>query len=529
VACTSPAARRFAVTRTDKPRRDSGLSTETAADVRIVAKGGAIQIIGQITQRSLSFLFTLVIEAFFQVGGFGLYRFVTQVLAIGGQLGLAGFNYASMRFIARARALDDPSGVRSAARVGLLGSAVASAVVLAVLLAGAGIIAQPFTSSPGDAGELAFLLRVGAPYVPLFAFMQVLRYSTQAYKTMIPSVVVGNIIQPAMRFILGVALLVAGFGITGAVTTLSISMGIGVLAAAYYLRRMLSPAERGAERQPMLGPMVKFALPQAGTSLLSLQALGLGVIVLKLFESNVQVGLFGIALALQGPGSVFLSGIVNIWAPVVSDLYERGEIERLGFLYKTITRWVATFSFPIFAALVLFPELFVAIFGSDAAEAAPLVAILAAGSFLYTGTGPSGYVISMTGRPGVNFVNSIVGVGSYIALGFWLVPRYGALGMAIGDAVVTGSVNVVRVIEAKVLVGVQPYGRSFLKPVSATAAAAAVAVLWRAVFGDAVIISVGGLAVAAVVYLGVLLLMGVDPEERHIWETIKTRMLRRRP
>lgn len=507
----------------DDPLGDQGLTRQAAADVRTVAKGGAVQIVGQLSQRSFSFLFSLVAFRVLGKGGYGLYRQAAQTLSIAGVLGLAGFNYAAMRGIARARAAGDHGGVRGSARVGLSGAGIASAIVLAALL----VLADPLASW-FEEPRLARLFRIGAAYVPLFALMQVLRYCTQAYKTMVPSVTVGNLIQPAARFVLGAGVLLAGFSVTGAVTTLVVATGIGAAAGAYYLQRMLTAEERAAVPRAETGAMVRFALPQAGASLLSVQSLGLGIIILGLASGNAEVGLFGIALQLQGPGTVFLGGIVNIWAPVVSDLHERGEIARLGSLYQTINRWIATFSFPVFAALMLEPDLFAAIFGRQAEGAAPVIAILAAGNVFYTGTGPTGYVISMTGRPGVNFVNSIAGVGLYFGLGLWIVPEHGAVGMAVVDAIVTALLNAVRVVEAWVLVGVQPFGRSFAKPVAATLVGAAVLFAWRAVPGDPIPLEIAGVVLAACAYLAVLRALGLDPEERHVWDRIRTRALRGR-
>jgi O-antigen/teichoic acid export membrane protein len=275
--------------------------------------------------------------------------------------------------------------------------------------------------------------------------------------------------------------------------------------------------------------MVRFALPQAGASLLGVQTLGLGVIILGVLSTNVQVGLFGVALSLQGPGTVFLGGIVNIWAPVVSDLHERGEIRRLGALYQTINRWIATFSFPVFVALILEGDLFVRLFaGPEGRGAADIVAVLAIGNFFYTGTGPTGYVLSMTGRPGVNFVNSIVAAALYVALGAWLVPRHGALGMAVVDAIVTALVNSARVVEARLLVGVQPFGRTFAKPILASLAGAVVLLAWRVVPWEGTPAEIVGLALGAAVYLATLGVLGVDAEERMVLERIRRRGLRRR-
>jgi O-antigen/teichoic acid export membrane protein len=510
------------------PVKQQRLSAEAADDIRVVAKGGAIQIVGQITQRSIAFFFTVVATNILGVAGYGLYRKVQQVLAVVAQIGMAGFNYSAMRFIARARARGDASAVRGAARTGLAATTLVSVVVTIAMVAFAGPLADSFSSAGADPGDLERLLRIGAPYIPAFALLQVLRYCTQAYKTMVPSVVAGNIIQPVIRFLLGVALLVAGFGVTGAVNSLTISMAVSAGVAGYLFVRMMTPAEKAASPRYEVGAMTRFALAQGGASLLGVQSLGLGILVLSAVSGNRDVGLFAVGLSLQGPGGVFLSGIVNIWAPVVSDLYEKGEIARLDALYKTITRWVVTFALPIYAALILEADLFVKFFGEGAADAAPIVAILALGNIFYSGTGPTGYVISMSGRPGINFINSLVAVVLYASLGAMIVPEHGAVGMAWVDAGVTALINGARVVQAKMLVGVQPFGRSILKPVVATVVGAAVLLAWRLVPGESIVVQVTGIAVASAVYLVVLKLLGIDPEEKYVWDRIRARATRLR-
>jgi O-antigen/teichoic acid export membrane protein len=258
--------------------------------------------------------------------------------------------------------------------------------------------------------------------------------------------------------------------------------------------------------------------------LLGVQTLGLGILVLGLASTDRQVALFGIALSLQGPGNVFLGGMMNIWAPVVSDLHERGEIDRLGSLYQTINRWIVTFSYPVFAALMIEPDLFVRLFaGSEGRGAESVVVILAVGNIFYTGTGPTGFVISMTGRPGVNFANSIAAVAAYAVVGALVVPDHGAVGMAFVNVAITALVNTARVIEAKVLVGVQPFGRTFYKPVMATIAGAAVLLPWSRFADDTVWLEVAGLVIAAAVFIAVLRRLGLDAEERHVWERVRAR------
>ncbi len=507
---------------------EKGLSTEAAADIKVIATGGSIQLAGQVAQRLLSFAFGAIFTRILGASAYGLYRQISQILANASQLGLAGFNYAAMRFITSARARGDHGAVKGTLRVSLLGSGLGSILVFLALLLLAEPVGALFGENAAQDVEFATLLRIGAAYVPLFALLQVLRYSTQAYKTMVPSVTAGNIVQPVVRFVLGVALILAGFEVAGAVVSLTFSMAVAAGVAAWFLRRMLTEEERAAAPRAETGPLVRFALPQAGASLLGIQTLGLGILLLGIISTNRAAGLFAIALSLQGPGNVFLGGIVNIWAPVVSDLHEKGEIERLDSLYKTINRWIATFSFPVFAALILEPDVFVDLFAGDkGAGAAPVVVLLAIGNIFYTGTGPTGYVISMTGRPGVNFVNSVISVALYIGLGFLVVPDHGVVGMAAVDLGVTAFINIARVVEAKLLVGVQPFGRNFFKPVAATLVAAAVLFASRVVTREDTLLEVVAIGVAGTVYIVALKLLGLDAEEQLVWKRIRKRAFKR--
>ncbi|MFP5351511.1 MAG: oligosaccharide flippase family protein [Actinomycetota bacterium] len=511
-----------------QPPEEKRLSTEAAGDLKVVAKGGAVQLAGQVTQRLLSFGFGMMFVRIWNPALYGLYRQIAQLLTNFSQLGLAGFNYAAMRFITRARARGDHAAVKGTIKVALIGSTLASLTVFALLLAFPEVVAGWFAEEGAQETEFARLIRIGAAYVPLFALLQVLRYCTQGYKTMVPSVTAGNIVQPVGRFVLGAALLLAGFSVAGALVSLLVSVAIAAVVAAWFLKRLLTAEERAAKGAAEPGPIIRFALPQAGASMLGIQTLGLGILLLGAMSTDRAAGLFAIALSLQGPGNVFLGGIVNIWAPVVSDLHEKGEIDRLDSLYKTINRWIATFSFPVFAALILEPDVFVDLFsGGKADGAVPIVMLLAIGNIFYTGTGPTGYVISMTGHPGVNFINSAISVAMYIALGFLVVPTHGVVGMAAVDLGVTAFINILRVIQAKRIVGVQPFGKTFIKPVIATIVGAGVLVASRLVTNDNTWLEVGAIAVAAVAYVMTLKLLGLDEEEALVWRRIKKRAFKR--
>ncbi len=493
--------------------------------VRNVARGGLVQLAGQASFRLLGFVFIAFAFRVLGPAAFGVYRQITQILQIAGQLASGGFQFAALRSIARARAIPDPGAVRGAARAGLGGAVIISSVVCVAILLFAESLGRLFADTPAQVQDTARLLRLGALSVPFVAATQVLTFATMASGSMKPSVLVNDVIQPGALFFIGAALLLLDVGVAGLIISVTLSTSIALVVAARYWSRQLSPAERTAPPTAEVGPLVRFALPQAGVKLLNMRSVAPGILILGMTRSDAEVGLFALAVSLQGIALLFSQSVLNVWTATVADLHGRGETAQLRSLYQTINRWSATYSFPILAALIVQPETFVFFFGGDLILAAAILpALLGVGTIFWVGTGPGATVVSMTGWPGVNLANSIGAMGLYIGAAALVVPTRGVIAMAIIDAAVTALINICRVVQARVLVGIQPFGISFLKPVAATLCATAVLLTWKLVPQQGVATGMLGLVAAAACYVLVLWKLGIDPEERHVYESIRARI-----
>ena len=500
-----------------------------ADDVRLVAKGGTLQAFGLVCTKGLGFLFASMAVRILGPDGYGLYRQTSQLLTIAATLSLFGLHLGAMRFITQALASESRGALRGTARLALWSAGTGAVLIALAILVGADVLAGAFVESSEGRSDFATLLRVGAAYVPFFVLTQVFVYSTLGYKDVLPAVLVSNIIQPLIRFAAGAFALLAGFAVMGAVTTLVMSTGIAAVAGAVFYMRRIPPDQPGAKPNVTLGQLVRFSLPEGGAELLAIQSIGLGILILGLRSSDTQVGLFVVAIALQVPGLIFQNTIQTIWPPMVGHLYENRETARLQSLFQTVTRWLATLSFPFLGLIIVEPDVFARLFGGgQVADAAPAAAILAVGNLFFAGTGPGHQVLTMIGRPGINFANSVGAFALYAVLGYLIAPEHGATGMAVVDAGVTILINVARVIEGKVLAGVQPFGRSFVKPLVSTALAVGVFLLWKLALPGGFIWVAGGVALYGVVFLGALWLFGIDPEERAVWSMIRGKVARAR-
>jgi hypothetical protein len=120
-------------------------------------------------------------------------------------------------------------------------------------------------------------------------------------------------------------------------------------------------------------------------------------------------------------------------------------------------------------------------------------------------------------------------VSLFILLGVLIVPDHGLIGIAWVSAIVTFLGNVARLIHVRVLIGIQPFGPTFFKPVVATLVAAVP--LAAAKLVDSFAVDVASLGAAAVLFLLALRLLGLDPQETHVFEQLRDRLkaLRKRP
>lgn len=493
------------------------------ADIRAVAKGSIIQFVGSGTSRAAGLLLVAITIRLLGAVGFGVYRQVSQLLMTTSLIATLGFDGALLRSIAQARAREERGAIRDATRKAVIAVTIVAVGLFLAFYFSAYPIAGVFADTSAQQSEMAFLLRLGAAFVPVFALAKLLSTGMMGFKTVLPSVLVVDVLQPVSLLLFSTVAIVAGYGVAGAVGGLLASAVIALMMAAWFYRRLVPSERRLSSPTSSLRSMAGFALPRAGARALRLA--GFGTILLGILGTDRDVALFAVATSLQGLALIFPQAFLSIWQPIVVDLVERDETDRLGAIYQTVNRWTASGSFLFMVGLVVLPEPFVQILGGSAVqEATVLTSIIAFGTLFQVGTGPCGMLVTMAGYPIINLLNSI-GIMLLYMLAAWLVvPTHGVLGMAIIHAGTTTVGNLVLVTAAKGLTGLQPFGRGFLKPLAATFAAGLALLAWRALVARSMPLDLLGLTLAVALYCGSLWVAGMDEEDWIIYERIRARL-----
>jgi O-antigen/teichoic acid export membrane protein len=166
------------------------------------------------------------------------------------------------------------------------------------------------------------------------------------------------------------------------------------------------------------------------------------------------------------------------------------------------------------------------LFGARYTAGAGALAILAMGQLINTGAGPVGQVINLSGRPYLSMLNHAAVAAINIGACLILIPRFGMIGAACSTASALTLVNLIKVVEVRVIFGMYPFR---LDSVRATAACALAALVTAPV----VIVPAWPSALAEVLVSSAILLgsytvfvwsLGVSAEDRKLLEAVKTRI-----
>jgi O-antigen/teichoic acid export membrane protein len=482
-----------------------------------VARGGGTNLAGTIFNQAMRFAVTLVLARVIGRGDVGRYFQAFAFLTLLGLLSLSGFRGALTRFVAIHRADGDDGALRGTLRVGLLLPTVGAGVLGLALYLGAEWIANHALDDPA----MVMPLRIAGLALPATAFTDAALAATQGFRTMGPFALISLIFEPAFRVVLTVALLAMDYGLKGAMVALLVTNAVAAVLAGVALRRLTGPLAdppRYVLRELFGFSAVSWVASLAGTGLVWADTIVLGI-----YRSAREVGVYSVATRLTLLATVVLSALTSAFAPQIADLYRRGNLDRLSSLYRVVTSWILRLSLPAFVVLVVFPKPLLRIFGPGFAAGAAVTVILAAGQLFDVATGPTGYMLVMSGRPILTMANNVCALVLNIGLNVYLIPRHGIRGAAIAWALSIALINVAKVAQVWLTMRMLAFDAGFVKGCVAGAASFVAGVGVHLALPGLPGLMVGTCVVVAV-HAAVLLVLGLHEEDRVVLRKLGERM-----
>ncbi|MEO6999685.1 MAG: flippase [Terracoccus sp.] len=485
-----------------------------------LARGGSLNLVGALCSQASLLLITVLMARVLSAEDVGRYALCFAMVSLLGLLSLAGFRAALTRFVAMYVADSDAARIRGTIRLGVCVSLVSSAVLGIALV----LVADPVARGFGDPG-LALGIRLSGLSLPAMTLTDAALSATQGWQTMRPFTLIGRIFEPGLRLVLTCGALLLGWGLTGAFWALLIGSWSATVLAVMALRGFL---RRTSQAKPvyMVRPIFGFSMVSWGSSLATAGLLWADTLILGRMTTTEDVGVYTVATRLVMLAVFVMAPINAAFAPQIARLHHRGDITRLGEVYAAATAWILRFALPAFVLLLIFPIPLLRLFGDDYVVGAGVTMTLAVGQLINAATGPCATVLNMSGRVLLNMVNNLVVLALNIGLNIVLIPRLGILGAALAWSVSLGVVNIVRVVQVRMVLGLLPFGAVTIKSTVAALAAGGAGWVVRVIVTDEWLQLGLGVFVVFVVFVAVMVALGIDDTDRVMLRSVLTR---RRP
>ncbi|MEC8193481.1 MAG: oligosaccharide flippase family protein [Myxococcota bacterium] len=502
----------------DPPAKPDTINADTAQ----IARGSAIVMAGGIGERAFRMVTTWFLSGALGVTGFGLYAFATTVVGIVGALAPLGMDAGITMYGARYRSTNETGRLRGTL-MAALGTVALSAPAFSILTYLAIDQGWVLEDRPQEAAAVLTVCAAIGLSAVLAAAVAVLISA----KDMVGQALSAQLAVPAATLV-GAALAVGlGGGTTGVLMAFTAAYAVGAAVAIGRLIRQDGALLRDRSVRPTmeLRGLFSYALPQSFARILYRANLWVDIVMLTALASLMDVGVYRVSVAIAMLGALPVMASTTMFGPVIAELIYSNQIERLNALLKVVTRWLIVLSVPLYAGVLLLPDVVLALFDDAYLTGAPALGVLMIGQAVYVACAPTGAILTNAGHSMLNLFNGVVSVGLNIGLNLWLIPNHGIMGAAIASATALSAWSIMRLVEVRHLHRCWPFTGRTLLTVTGVAVAA---VGLQAITNDSsIVIRIGATTGAIAAGAGLFYRFGLSAADDVVIERLRAKFGRR--
>jgi len=476
--------------------RESG---GTRGDLTKLARGGALNFAGAVTNGLFGFVLTLLLTRNLVPGEAGVFFEAVALFSILSTTPELGADDGLVRMIPRFLAIGRVRDLRRTLAVALLPVLVIGSVFALAAWVFAPQLSHVFVRNGAHEEALVPYIRVLAVFIPINAVETAVFSATRGFGTMRPSALLDNMTKTILRPILAAGVLAAGLGAIALGLSYAAPIVLVGVLGFLWMRRLLSRSERRSRRaakeggQALLprtaaGPIAlefwKFASPRALASLFGITVYWLDTLLLGALRNTAEAAIYTAASRYLYLGFFALGAIQLIIGPMISGFLSEGSVDRAKVVYQTATHWLVMAAWPVYVTLAVFAPFLLQIFKPAYVAGQHALLILSLAMMFSTLSGPVQVVLLMSGRSMWTLFNSMIGLGINVGLNLWLIPKYGMEGAALAWSASIVFNNLAGIIEVKALLKLSPFGPGSAIPMVASVVCfGGLGLLTRHVFG----------------------------------------------
>jgi O-antigen/teichoic acid export membrane protein len=470
---TGPSIATESVPSTGRSMHEQAVASAARADLATVARGGAINLVGVITNTLFNFMLVLVVTRGLDTSRAGIFFESVALFSLLTTVAQWGSETGVVRTIPRYRVLGRTDDIRHSLVAGLAPVAIAGAVLGVVMFVWAMPLSSLLTNGR-HADELAPVARVLAFFVPIGAVYTVGLAATRGFGTMTPTLVIDKIARAIAQPTLAFVVVTAGWSVSALAVAWASPFAGGLALVLWWtgslLRRWerepLDGAEGGAGVRHTFREFWRFTGPRGLASVFAVAILWLDTLLLGALRSPSEAGIYAAATRYLVVGQFIGVAILQVVGPKLSELLTAGDRERARSVYAVSTSWLILCAWPLYLSMIIMAPALLSVFGSAYATAQTTLAILGGAMLVATAVGPVDMVLLMAGKSSWNLMNTLIALVANVGLNLLLIPPFGMEGAAIAWAASIMINNLLPLAQVHRSLGLHPFGRGWLVAVA---------------------------------------------------------------
>ncbi|SDT70714.1 lipopolysaccharide biosynthesis protein [Actinoplanes derwentensis] len=434
-----------------------------------VARGGLANMAGSALAGGTGVVVTWIVARVLGPQEAGAFFAATAAFVLAGGLAKLGTNTGLVYWPARLRATGQDRLLGACLRAGIPPVAVCSLALAAVMWLAAPWLARLTAGeAPHVVAQHTAGLRVLAVFVPLQALTDVLLTVTRGYRSMRPTVLLDRVLRSGLQLL---AVSAAGVSALWAATSLPVFalawaapyLPVAILAGFAARRAYAAGSARGerttrAERRRLRRDFWVFTAPRAVAAVAQLALQRVDVLLVAALGGLIPAAVYAVAGRFVVLIQFANQGLSQSVQPRLAEALSTGDHDAARRLYQVATGWLVLVTWPICLLVIAFAPWYLRLFGAEYAAGVPVVLVLAGAMLVATGCGMVDMVLAMAGRTSANLGNVLIALAVTVGLDVLLIPRWGALGAAIGLAGAMVVNNLLPLAQVHHGTGLHPFG-----------------------------------------------------------------------
>jgi len=429
-----------------------------------ITRGAGIAFSGSLVGLLFGFFTRVLVARYGTESEYGVFSLALAVLNISVIIATLGLWVGATRSISCARAKYDNQQVQGVISASIWLALITSLVIGTILYFTSDIIAERIFHETA----LGLPLKVFAVAVPFSTLIYIFISIFRGFDDVKPTVYFRDIIINLLflLLLLGVTLLALPF--RWIFYAYFVSLGVSCfLLIAYTVKRLPSPIKiiPITVINPVAKELLIFSLPLLGVAMLGLIISWADTLMLGVFKTSQEVGLYNVASPLATFISAPLLAMALIYLPVTSGLYAQGLIPEIRRNFSILTKWLCSATLPLFLVMFLFPETVLGfLFGSNYAPAANALRVLSLGFIISNLLGPNRATLIVMGKSQFTMWTTLAAAVLNIGLNIVLIPPLGIEGAAIASTMALVAINLIVSWKIYSLARIQPLSKNLIKP-----------------------------------------------------------------